>query len=46
MINMGTLALNQLLQSAQDKGVELELDTAVLENQVRLNSHIMHSFVI
>lgn len=30
---MGALALNQLLESSQDKGVELELETSALENQ-------------
>lgn len=33
MINMGALALNQLLENAQDKGIELELETSALENQ-------------
>lgn len=31
---MGALAVNQLLSSSQDKGVELTLETAPLENQV------------
>ena len=35
MINMGALAVNQLLVNSQDKGVELTLETAPLENQVR-----------
>lgn len=35
IINMGALAVNQLLVSSQDKGVELTLETAPLENQVR-----------
>lgn len=30
---MSALALNQLLESSQDKGVELELETSALENQ-------------
>lgn len=33
MINMSALALNQLLDASQDKGVELELETSSLENQ-------------
>lgn len=33
VVNMGALALNQLLESSQDKGVELELETSALENQ-------------
>lgn len=36
IINMGALAVNQLLSSSQDRGVELTLETAPLENQVRL----------
>jgi hypothetical protein len=32
--NMGALAVNQLLVASQDKGVELTLETAPLENQV------------
>lgn len=35
VINMGALAVNQLLVNSQDKGVELSLETAPLENQVR-----------
>jgi len=31
---MGALAVNQLLVNSQDKGVELTLETAPLENQV------------
>jgi hypothetical protein len=31
---MSALALSQLLSSAQDKGVELNLETAEVENQV------------
>lgn len=30
---MSALALNQLLESSQDKGIELELETSALENQ-------------
>ncbi len=37
MINMGALAIDQLFQNAQDKGVQLALETSTLENQV---SHI------
>jgi hypothetical protein len=33
---MGALAVNQLLSSSQDKGVELTLETAPLENQVSI----------
>jgi hypothetical protein len=33
VVNMSALALNQLLESSQDKGVELELETSALENQ-------------
>lgn len=31
---MGALALNQLLESSQEKGVDIQLETATLENQV------------
>lgn len=31
---MGALALNQLLESAQEKGVDIQLETSSLENQV------------
>jgi hypothetical protein len=31
---MGALALNQLLEKAQDRGIDLELETSILENQV------------
>jgi hypothetical protein len=31
---MGALAINQLLENSQDKGVELTLETSPLENQV------------
>jgi hypothetical protein len=34
IINMGALAVNQLLTNSQEKGVELALETAPLENQV------------
>ncbi|RYH20430.1 hypothetical protein EON65_23475 [archaeon] len=34
LINMGALAVNQLLESSQLKGVELSLETSALENQV------------
>lgn len=34
LINMGALAVSQLLENAQDKGVELALETAAVENQV------------
>jgi hypothetical protein len=33
---MGALALSQLLDTAQDKGVDLALETSRLENQVDL----------
>lgn len=33
VINMGALALNQVVESAQIKGVDLVLETAQLENQ-------------
>ena len=33
VVNMSALALNQLLESSQDKGIELELETSALENQ-------------
>lgn len=36
VVNMGALALSQLLESSQDKGVELLLETSSLENQVTL----------
>ncbi len=38
VINMGALALNQVLESAQLKGIDLTLETTSLENQV---SHII-----
>ena len=31
---MGALAVNQLLENSQEKGVELTLETSALENQV------------
>jgi hypothetical protein len=31
---MGALAVSQLLENAQDKGVEIALETAAVENQV------------
>jgi hypothetical protein len=34
VINMGALAVHQLLENSQTKGVELNLETAPLENQV------------
>ena len=34
VINMGSLAIGQLLESAQDKGISLELETSEIENQV------------
>jgi hypothetical protein len=34
LINMGALTVSQLLVDAQDKGVDLNLETASLENQV------------
>ena len=36
VINMSALAVSQLLESAQDKGVELELETSALENEALL----------
>ena len=33
IINMGALTISQLLENAQEKGVDLELDTANCENQ-------------
>jgi len=35
IINMGALAVSQLLDDAESKGLELTLDTAAVENQVR-----------
>jgi hypothetical protein len=35
MINMSTLAVSQLLESAQDKGIELNFEAAAVENEVR-----------
>lgn len=37
-MNMGALALSQLLDSSQDKGVELLLETHALENQALLEA--------
>ena len=34
LINMGALAVSQLLENAQDMGVHLTLETAAVENQV------------
>jgi hypothetical protein len=34
LINMGALAVSQLLENAQDVGVHLTLETAAVENQV------------
>ncbi len=31
---MGALALNQLLENSQEKGVDIQLETSSLENQV------------
>ena len=33
---MGALAVSQLLENAQDKGVEIALETAAVENQVSI----------
>jgi len=38
IVNMGALALSQLLDSSQDKGVELLLETHALENQALLEA--------
>ena len=35
---MGALAINQLLENSQEKGVELALETSALENSVRRNN--------
>ena len=37
LINMGSLSLAELLQSAQDSGVDIELDVSKSENQVRFD---------
>ena len=37
-INMGALAVSQLLTSAQEKGVDLVLETANIENSTLLDS--------
>jgi hypothetical protein len=42
MMNMGALAVSQLLESAQDKGVELNLETASVENEVIQFAHILY----
>ena len=34
VINMGALAVSQLLENSQEKGVELVLETSSFENQV------------
>ena len=36
VINMSALAMSQLLESAQDKGVDLQLETSALENEALL----------
>ena len=36
VINMSALAVSQLLENAQDKGVELQLETSALENEALL----------
>ena len=33
-MNMGALAVGQLLESAQEKGAAIDLETAGIENQV------------
>ena len=38
LINMGSLTIAQLLEEAQDKGIDIELDTSSSENQVLLDS--------
>eukprot|EP01031_Cornospumella_fuschlensis_P036848 gene36848-44698_t len=38
IINMGALAVNQLLESSQLKGVELSLETSALENQALVDA--------
>jgi hypothetical protein len=38
MINMSALAIRDLLESAQEQGVNLTLDTASLENQALIDS--------
>lgn len=38
IVNMGALTLAQLLESAQDKGLELDLEVSSAENQVLLDS--------
>ena len=38
IINMGALTLSQLLENAQDKGIDLELEVSEAENQVLLDS--------
>lgn len=38
MINMGALAVSQLLESAQERGIELTLETAAIENQVNVTN--------
>ena len=35
LINMSALAVSQLLESAQEKGIELNLETSAVENQVQ-----------
>ena len=38
MINMGALSIAQLLEQGQDKGVELEIETAAVENAALLEA--------
>lgn len=38
IINMGALAVSQLLENAQERGVDLVLETAAVENQVLLEA--------
>ena len=46
IINMGALAVSQLLETAQEKGTDLVLETAAVENQVInfITSFIIPSF--
>jgi hypothetical protein len=38
IINMSALAVSQLLESAQERGIELSLETAAIENQVSVTN--------
>lgn len=42
LINMSALAINSLLESSQEQGATVELDTTALENQGLLDRLVLH----